>query len=83
MKRFISLAAVLLLFAASYAAVTDVSTLSQLANAVSYSSSETTGIEEVPSDKEQSTKVLRNGLLFIERNGETYNAQGHPVPSKH
>ena len=38
MKRFISLAAALLLFAASYAAVTDVSTLSQLANAVSYSS---------------------------------------------
>ena len=38
MKRFLSLAAVLLLFAASYAAVTDVSTLSQLANAVSYSS---------------------------------------------
>ena len=38
MKRFISLAAAWLLFAASYAAVTDVSTLSQLANAVSYSS---------------------------------------------
>lgn len=38
MKRFISLAVALLLFAASYAAVTDVSTLSQLANAVSYSS---------------------------------------------
>lgn len=28
-------------------------------------------------------KYLRNGLLFIERNGETYNAQGHSVPSKH
>ena len=38
MKRFISLAAALLLFAASYAAVTDVSTYSQLANAIAYSS---------------------------------------------
>ena len=38
MKRFISLAAALLLFAASYAAVTDVSTYSQLVNAIAYSS---------------------------------------------
>ncbi len=51
--------------------------------AVFKNTGDTTGIEEVPSDKGQSTKVLRNGLLFIERNGKTYNAQGHSVPSEH
>ena len=34
------------------------------------------GIEEVQGDKVQSTKLLRNGLLYIERNGKLYNAQG-------
>lgn len=35
------------------------------------------GVEEVPSDQGQSTnKILRNGLLLIERNGKTYNALG-------
>jgi hypothetical protein len=34
------------------------------------------GIDEVQSNKVQSTKVLRNGILYIERNGKTYNAQG-------
>lgn len=38
MKKIFTLAAALLLFAASYAAVTDVSTYSQLANAIAYSS---------------------------------------------
>lgn len=37
------------------------------------------GIENVPSDKEQSTKVLRNGMLLIERGGNIYNAQGAQV----
>ena len=33
-------------------------------------------VEQVPSDKGQGTKVIRNGMLLIERNGKTYNAQG-------
>lgn len=37
---------------------------------------ETQGVENVQNDKVQSTKVLRNGQLFIEKNGKTYNAQG-------
>jgi len=37
------------------------------------------GIDQVPSDKVQSTKVIRNGMLFIERNGKIYNAQGAEV----
>ena len=37
------------------------------------------GIGQVPSDQVQSTKVIRNGLLFIERNGKIYNAQGAEV----
>lgn len=45
---------------------------------------ETTGIDEITDDELRMThKYLRNGLLFIERNGKTYNAQGSPVPSKH
>ncbi|MBQ6724726.1 MAG: hypothetical protein IJQ84_09500, partial [Paludibacteraceae bacterium] len=35
-----------------------------------------TGIDEVQSDKVQSTKVLRNGQLYIIRDGKTYNAIG-------
>ena len=34
------------------------------------------GIEDVQGDKVRSTKVIRGGMLFIERNGELYNAQG-------
>ena len=33
-------------------------------------------IDNVQSDKVQSTKVIRDGQLLIERNGKTYNAQG-------
>lgn len=76
MKRFISLAAALLLFAASYAAVTDVSTLSQLANAVSYSSDtihltaditygDTDGVLYVPANK---TCVIDLDWHVLQRN---------------
>ena len=41
--------------------------------------SEPTGVENVQSDKVQSTKVLRNGMLLIEKNGKIYNAQGVEV----
>ena len=34
------------------------------------------GIENVQKDDVQCTKVIRNGLLFIERNGKIYNVQG-------
>ncbi len=37
------------------------------------------GIGEVPSDQVQSIKVLRDGVLYIERNGRTYDAQGKRV----
>ena len=40
---------------------------------------ETQGVENVQNDKVQSTKVLRNGQLFIEKNGKTFNAQGAQV----
>ena len=39
----------------------------------------TTGIEDVQTDKVQSTKVLRNGQLFILRNGVEYNVNGQMV----
>ena len=39
----------------------------------------TTGIEDVQGDKVQSTKVLRNGQLFILRNGVEYNMNGQMV----
>ena len=38
-----------------------------------------TAVEEVQGDKIQSTKVLRNGILYILRNGEVFNAQGARV----
>ena len=47
--------------------------------AVFKDSSKNTGNEEVPSDKGQSTKVLRNGVLYIERNGKIYNALGAEI----
>ena len=34
------------------------------------------GVEKVQGDQVPGTKVLRNGMLLIERNGKTYNAQG-------
>lgn len=39
----------------------------------------TTGVETVQGDKVQSTKVLRNGQLFILRNGVEYNVNGQIV----
>lgn len=37
------------------------------------------GIDNVQSDKVQGTKVIRDGMLLIERNGKTFNAQGVEV----
>ena len=37
------------------------------------------GIEDVQGDDVQCTKVLRDGILFIERNGVEYNANGMMV----
>lgn len=39
----------------------------------------TTGIDDVQSEKTQSTKVLRGGQLFIIRDGKTYNAFGQLI----
>ena len=42
----------------------------------------TEGIEQPSSDSSQkgrANKILRNGVLYIERNGKTYNAQGAEV----
>ena len=36
-------------------------------------------IDNVQSGKVQSTKVIKDGVLLIERNGKTYNAQGAEV----
>lgn len=36
-------------------------------------------IDQVPSDKVQSTKVLKDGQLLIEKNGKTYDATGKEV----
>ena len=41
-----------------------------------YEEESPTSIEEVPSDQVQSTKVLRNGQIFILRGEKVYNAQG-------
>ena len=38
-----------------------------------------TGIEDVQGDKVQCTKVIRNGQLFIIKDGKEYNAQGQLV----
>ncbi|MBQ4395742.1 MAG: hypothetical protein II825_10680 [Paludibacteraceae bacterium] len=37
------------------------------------------GIEDVQGDKVQSTKVIKDGILYIERNGRIYNAQGQAL----
>lgn len=39
----------------------------------------TTGVEDVQSDKVQSTKVLRNGQLFIIRDNKKYNVLGQQL----
>ncbi|MBQ4390419.1 MAG: leucine-rich repeat domain-containing protein [Paludibacteraceae bacterium] len=40
---------------------------------------EATGMENVQGDNVQSTKVLEDGVIYIERNGVRYNAQGQMV----
>ena len=37
------------------------------------------GVENVQSDNVQCTKILRNGQLFIERDGKTYTAEGQVI----
>lgn len=37
------------------------------------------GVEKVLGDQVPSTKVLRNGMLLIERNGKTYTMQGQQI----
>ena len=49
----------------------------------SFSTSPATGIGEITNDKPQTTnKFFRNGVLYIECNGKTYNAQGVVVREK-
>ena len=43
---------------------------------VTFAKKSTTGVNNVQSDKGQSTKALRDGRVLIERNGETYNIEG-------
>jgi len=38
-----------------------------------------TGVDQVPSDQVQSTKVIENGVLYIIKNGVKYNAQGQVI----
>ena len=38
-----------------------------------------TGVSEVQGDQVQSTKVLRDGVLYIERNGKVYDVVGREV----
>ena len=38
-----------------------------------------TGVDQVPSDQVQSTKVIENGVLYIIRDGKKYNAQGRVI----
>lgn len=38
-----------------------------------------TGIENTQTDKIQTTKIIRNGVLYILHNGKVYNAQGAKV----
>ena len=39
----------------------------------------TTGVENVQTNQVQTTKILRDGMLFIEKNGKIYNATGAEV----
>ena len=43
---------------------------------VTFAKKSATGVNNVQSDKGQSTKALRDGQLLIERNGETYTIEG-------
>ena len=45
-------------------------------------SEEATGVEDVPSDQIQSTKVIENGVLYIIKNGVKYNAQGQSLQER-
>lgn len=56
----------------SYTTVTEDRTLT-----AQYDSTE--GVEDVQSDRTQSNKFLRDGVLYIERNGRIFNAQGAEV----
>ena len=38
-----------------------------------------TAVDNIQIDKAQSTKLIRNGMLLIERNGKLYNATGAEV----
>lgn len=58
---------------------TDDATLGTLAEPYIIQLQATEGIEDVQGDKVQCTKVLRNGVLYILRNGETYTATGQEV----
>lgn len=40
---------------------------------------ETTGVEQVPGDKVQSTKVIENGVLYLMYEGTKYDVQGNRV----
>ncbi|MBQ7697087.1 MAG: hypothetical protein IJT35_00695, partial [Paludibacteraceae bacterium] len=43
---------------------------------VTFAKKSTTGVENIQSSAVRSQKVLRNGQLLIERNGETYTIKG-------
>ena len=44
-----------------------------------YTEKSGTGVSEIQGDQVQSTKVLRDGVLFIERNGKVYDVVGREV----
>jgi len=58
---------------------TDDATLGTLAEPYIIQLQATEGIEDVQGDKVQCTKLLRNGILYILRNGDTYTATGSEV----
>ena len=58
---------------------TDDATLGTLAEPYIIQLQATEGIDDVQTDNIQCTKVLRNGILYIIRNGETYTATGQAV----
>ena len=45
----------------------------------SFTTQASQGIDNVQTDKVQGTKIIRDGMLLIEKNGKTYNAQGVEV----
>ena len=58
---------------------TDDATLGTLAEPYIIQLQATEGIDDVQTDKIQCTKVLRDGILYILRNGETYTATGQEI----